>query len=544
MSDATGAAERRRRRERGYFESGRWTDEAVGWVSGLAAQRWGDRPYLLLDDVESLTYAEFHRWVVAVAADMVSHGVSRGDRVYVQLPNCLEAVVVQVAAFRIGAVAVPVVPIYREHEMRQILADAKPAVIAAPAVHRDRQPVEELDRLIAEAGLEVRARYIVGGSREGWQALPSREGDADESSLPDPAQADGLALILYTSGTTSAPKGAMFNSRALFASSRMWRFGLDLDAKDVIVACAPVAHLAGFMDAFLIPTAIGGKGLILSSWNPDANVRIIEKHRGSHSNGAPVFLLDLVERYERGEGAQHKLTFFMAGGAGVAPSLVQRADAIGVSSFRNYGMTETMGSVTLMSKQDSLERRGEWDGKPYEGMELEIIDEDRRVLAAGEVGQIRVRGPQLMLGYTDPVVTASQMDEEGWFYPGDLGFVDGEGWLKCVGRTKDIINRGGEKFPSQDIEEAIVSHPTIQLAAVAGLPDERLGERVAAFVTLRPGADWPGAEAMKVYLNDAKLSRQKIPVEWHVLSDMPRTASGKIRKNELVERAADLVAAL
>jgi acyl-CoA synthetase (AMP-forming)/AMP-acid ligase II len=314
----------------------------------------------------------------------------------------------------------------------------------------------------------------------------------------------------------------------------MWRFGLDLSARDVVVACAPVAHLAGFMDAFLIPTAVGGKGLILSTWDPDRNVRIIEERGGTHSNGAPVFLLDLVERYERGEAATHRLTFFMAGGAGVAPSLIARAGEVGVSSYRNYGMTETMGSVTLMAKSDPLERRGEWEGHAYEGMELEIVDEDRQPVAAGTVGEIRVRGPQLMLGYTDPVVTAAQTDAEGWFYPGDLGFLDEEGWLKCVGRLKDIVNRGGEKFPTLDIEELIVAHPAIQSVAVTGLPDERLGERVAAFVTLRPGSEWPGASDVCAFLDDRRLMKQKIPVEWHLLEELPRTASGKVRKNELV----------
>lgn len=537
--NAVGTLEdRRRERERRYREAGQWTDEAIGWVSTLAARRWGDRPYLLLDDTASLSYTQFDDWVTAIAGDMADRGVQRGDRIFVQLPNCLEAVVMQVAAFRIGAVAVPVIPLYREHEVSQILQDARPSVVVAPAMHRDRKLTEEIDRVIERSGLDVKVRYSVGDAA-GWMPVPDRSGAARYvGKLPDPAAADELALILYTSGTTSAPKGAMFNSRAMFASSRMWRFGLDLNSSDVVVACAPVAHLAGFMDAFLIPTAVGGQGLVLSGWDADRNVKIIEKRRGSHSNGAPVFLSDLVERYERGEGAGHKLTFFMAGGAGVAPSLVARADAVGVVSYRNYGMTETMGSVTLMDKNDSLERRGEWDGHAYEGMEVEIVDEDRTPVPADTVGEIRVRGPQLMLGYTDEVVTAGQMDDEGWFYPGDLGFLDAEGWLKCVGRLKDIVNRGGEKFPTQDIEEAIVAHISIQAAAVIGLPDERLGERVGAFVTLRPGADWIGVEAMRAYLDEAKLMKQKIPVEWYVVGELPRTASGKVRKVELVAIAA------
>lgn len=528
------AAKRRDERERGYYASGQWTGESIGWVSHLAAERWGERPYLLLDDTDELTYGEFDRWVRAVAADMVAAGVIPGDRVLVQLPNCLEAVVLQVAAFRIGAVAVPIIPIYREHEVRQIIADARPTVVAAPSTHRTRRPTEEIDRILADTGVETRVRYVVGDATEGWTGVPARDADIDLTvELPEPATAEGLALILYTSGTTSAPKGAMFDSRAMFASSRMWRFGLDLSARDVVVACAPVAHLAGFMDAFLIPTAVGAKGLILSTWDPDRNIRIIEERGGTHSNGAPVFLLDLVERYERGEAPSHRLTFFMAGGAGVAPSLIARAGDVGVSSYRNYGMTETMGSVTLMSKSDPLHRRGEWEGHAYEGMELEIVDENRRPQVAGTVGEIRVRGPQLMLGYTDAAVTAQQTDVEGWFYPGDLGFLDEAGWLKCVGRLKDIVNRGGEKFPTLDIEEIIVAHPSIQSVAVTGLPDERLGERVAAFVTLRPGAEWPGASALCAFLDDRQLMKQKIPVEWHRLAELPRTASGKVRKNEL-----------
>lgn len=523
-----------RERQRDFEEKGIWTLESIGWMSELAAERWPDREFLIAGD-DRFTYLEFNRWVRIVAGDLVKRGVQSRDRVMVQLTNCVEAIVFQVAAFRIGAVAVPVLPIYREHEVRQIIRSSTPSVIVGQARYRDRAPTGEIDAILAELALPVKAKFSVGEPVDGWEIPPQRDASQGRISLPSPAAADECALILFTSGTTSAPKGALLSSRAMLASARLWRLWLDLTTEDVALTCAPVSHIAGFLDAFLIPASIGGKAVLLTSWDPDVAVELVERERATFTNGAPVFLSDIVDRYEaEGEPRGHRLRIFIAGGAGVSPQLIERADTVGICAFRNYGMTECAGSTTITRLQAPLERRAEWDGILVEGSELEIVGEDDQVLPPGEVGRVRLRGPQLMSAYTDAAATAAQLSDEGWFYPGDVGMVDDHGWFKCVGRTKDIVNRGGEKFSTSDIEEAISRHPSIHRVAVAGVPDERLGERVAAFVSLRDGYEWRGPDELIDFLHDARLAKQKIPVEWHHLREVPMTASGKIRKLELI----------
>jgi acyl-CoA synthetase (AMP-forming)/AMP-acid ligase II len=165
---------------------------------------------------------------------------------------------------------------------------------------------------------------------------------------------------------------------------------------------------------------------------------------------------------------------------------------------------------------------------------MEAVGDDRKPLPPGVHGELRIRSPQLLIGYTDPRATAAQIDADGWFYTGDVGTVDEQGWLTISGRVKDIINRAGEKFSARDIENAIASHPTVDQAAVVGLPDDRLGEIVGAFVTLREPREWHGPHELVDHLNQLKFAKQKIPVEWHVLDALPQSVSGKLKKQELL----------
>ena len=259
----------------------------------------------------------------------------------------------------------------------------------------------------------------------------------------------------------------------------------------------PLSHLGGFVAGVILPAFLGARAVILPSWRPDHAVQVIEREKVSVMMGATVFLQDLVSRYAAGAGAAHRLTTYMCymcAGATIPPVLIRKAHDVGVFATRNYGMTETAGICTGATPADPVDRRCEWDGRLLTGMEIEAVDEQRRPLADGQPGELRIRGPQLFDGYTDPVMTAAQFDDDGWFYPGDVGIV-ADGWVKMTGRSKDIINRGGEKFPAQDIEQALLSHPDVAAVAVTPVPDSRFGEAVGAWVVLQPGVTWDGPPA-------------------------------------------------
>ena len=513
-----------------YRADGLWRGDRIGDLLPTQAARHHDKELFCFEG-RRVTYREFEGWTTAVAADLVQRGVRPRDRVLVQLPNCLEALVLQVAAFRIGAIDVPVVPIYREHEMRRIVADCRPAAIAVAAALSSRRPAEETDTLLDELGHKPLVRYLVGGTRDGWeQVAADPEPDVE---LPEPLPPDEPALLLYTSGTTSAPKGALLTSEALYAHMCSFRDALRAGEHTVTLAATPLSHLSGFIAGVIFPAFLGGRSVIMRGWKPDDAMSLIERERVTLMMGATVFVNDLVERYERGLSAGYRLPTYACAGAAIPGTVVDRASKVGVTVVRAYGMTETAGVCAIAGAADPLARRRDWDGRLLPGMEIQAVDDDRRLLPVGSVGDLRIRGPQLLSGYTDTALTKAQIDEDGWFYPGDVGRVDAAGWVQMTGRSKDIINRGGEKFSTMDIELAIASHEDVESVAVTAIPDARLGEGVGAWLVLRSGAVWQGPERVIAHLERAKLAKQKTPTEWHVVAEIPRSVSGKIQKHQL-----------
>lgn len=518
-----------------YHAAGLWTDDRIGWMLRDATDQGPDRDFLVFED-RSLTYREVSAWVQRAATDLVATGLGPGDRMLLQLPNCLEALVYQLAAFRIGVVVAPVIAIYRSHELGHIVDDLMPRAVVVASELGDRTPTAELDQILGDRGLTGTVKYCVGTAPHGWHETVRSDGPAPPTvDLPDPLPPQECCLILYTSGTTALPKGVMLSSQALISQARCFQQTLDLGPSDTVVCVAPLSHLAGFLNGFLLPAAAGARTVLLPKWDPDAAVDTIERHRGTFCVSAPLFLSDVVERYEHGHSADHRLGLWCCGAAPPPPGLIERADAVGIKAFRAYGMTESSGSCTLARKDDPLELRGGTDGRAVGGVEISAVDEHRNPLPSGEQGELRIRGPQLLLGYTDPTHTTVQLDDDGWFYTGDVGVVDDDGWVRLRGRLKDIINRGGEKFPTRDIEDAIGSHPEVAAVAVVGVPEERLGEAVAAFLVLSPGSEWHGPGPILDHLTSLDLAKAKRPVEWHVLDTLPMTVTGKVQKTKLVE---------
>jgi acyl-CoA synthetase (AMP-forming)/AMP-acid ligase II len=487
-----------------------------------------------------LTFSELDRWSDTCAAAFAAAGVGPGRAVLVFSLNRLEVMVACAAAWKIGAVAVPVVAIYRRHELRHILADSTPAVIVTSEAIGDRSVREEIDEVLADIGHEPAARYLMDAAStvsEGWSAFPPRPEKVPDRILVETAR-DGSreCLRLYTSGTTAAPKGARLSSSAVVFASCAYRDILGLTEADVSIALAPVAHIGGLYSACLVPLVSGGASVVLPRWTRDAGFEAILRHGVTWSTGAAVFLSDIVGEYERRDDPSlHVMRTFTSGGARTPPELVRRADRLGIRAMRVFGMTETAGPITMGHLDSSLERRAEWDGCLVPGNQARIVDDLGDVVPPGTEGNLQITGAQVMLGYTDEALTAAQM-RHGWFDPGDRAVLSEDGWLRFAGRTKDIINRGGEKFSASDIELAIVSHPAVEAAAVIGVPDERLGEVVAAHVVLRNGGVASPVELID-HLLAYGLAKAKLPVEWNFPDALPRTASGKVQKHLLGGRS-------
>ncbi len=500
----------------------------VGWLAPAAAERWPGREYLLYEG-QRTTFSELSQRTDGLAVDLLRHGVAPGDRVLIQLPNGLDIVLLQLAAWRIGAVAVPVVSIYRERELRQIVDLVRPAVVATSATLGGRSPVTELNTVLSELEHTPKVRYVTQGSHDGWSALPEGRSRA-VGVLPEPAAADLPCLLLFTSGTTGAPKAVELTSTALLEATNGW-LELALTPDDVALAVGPLAHIGGMIPGCLVPLTVGCRVVVLPRWEPEVALRTIVDERVTYTTGAPVFLSDLTALCEQRGVTALGVEHFVCGGAVTPADLIRRADAVGIAASRGYGMTETAGLVALAPPGATLEQRCSFDGHVVQGLDVRAVDDAGVPQSPGTVGNLRIRGPQLLRRYTDEGATRAQLCD-GWFDPGDVGRVLADGWLEIRGRTKDIINRGGEKFSARDIEDALTEHPAVLAAVVAPVPDPRFGEAVCAFLVLTRSVS---PDELEQFLLDSQMTKAKVPSEWHVVEGLPTTATGKVRKNELLE---------
>ena len=457
----------------------------------LAAAVNADAVACVVDDHRH-TFGQLHARSAAVAAALRDGGVRRGDRVLIQLPNGVELIAAILGCWRLGAIAVPVLPLFRVSETTAALRQTTPsAVIAAADLGGKRSPAAEVDEAADAASVRPLVRLVVGAARDGWSAFPGPIAGAvaNFGGFTDPG---ACALILFTSGTTAAPKGVRHDSRSLLAEMNSYRRGAGLTDGDVVFNPAPIAHIGALVISTLVPWCVGTPVVVLSRWDPARAVAVIEREKVTFAVGAPVFLDELVQRYEAPGYRGHRVSRFQTGAAPTPPALLARADAVGVAAWRAWGMTEAP-SISYGSGHDALERRANTDGRVEPGSEVVAVDDAGAVLPPGSEGELLLRSPKQMMGYIEDVSGAIRGD--GWLTTGDIGIVDADGWVRVTGRIKDIINRGGEKFSAREIENALCEHPAIAAAAVLGVPEPRLGEQVVAYVTTRAGQRFPGFDA-------------------------------------------------
>ncbi|HEY3630920.1 MAG TPA: AMP-binding protein [Jatrophihabitantaceae bacterium] len=516
-------------------------EPGVGVLLTDAARRWPGRRALSVDG-RDYRFDELLQRAGRYAAMLTAVGVRADDAVLMQLPNGIELVALTHAAWLLGAVPVPIVSLYRERELASVLADCRPRVIVGTAERGTRRPVAELDAAMAAVDCRPAARWCIGPPPPGWQALddpaaasPARPAaPAAPPAAAAPALADRCVVVLYTSGTTSEPKGVMHDSRTLLATVETYRRAAALDEQDTVFVPAPMGHVGALVGAAVLPCVLGASVVLLPRWQAAAAAELIAAERVTFAAGASILLAELVEAYEGGAHPEWRVPRFHTGAAAVSPELVERAEAVGITAWRAWGMTE-FPSIATGGMHAPRDRRVASDGRIEPGVEVKAVDPAGRPVPEGTEGELFVRGAKLMLGYSRPDRTAESVDADGWFRTGDRGVLDA-GWVTVTGRVKDLINRGGEKFAARDIEDAICAHPVLAAAAVLGAPDPRWGEVVVAFVTVRPGADFPGERAMAAYLSGTGLARQKVPVAWRVVDRLPRTATGKVEKRTLLAR--------
>jgi acyl-CoA synthetase (AMP-forming)/AMP-acid ligase II len=518
----------------GWRQAGLWTDSTVSHV--IAGDCDLTATACVVDD-ERYTLGELRDWSVAVAMALRDHGVTAGDRVLVQLANSAELLASIMACWRLGVIAVPVLPMFLAHELTAVLRQIRPSAVIAG--NDKRALTAEMDTALDAADVRP-VRFSVGRAADGWAGFPGRaatSSDGDVSTLPGFAEPGACVLVLFTSGTTAEPKGVRHDSYSLLAEVNSYRRSAALSRRDVIFNPAPVAHVGALVVSLLVPWAIGCPVVLQSRWDPRRAVQMIAREKVTFAVGAPVFLNELVQEYESADAGGHRVTKFQTGAASTSTTLLRRAATVGIVAWRAWGMTEAP-TLTYGTVGDDLDRRAGTDGRVEPGSDVRAVDELGRPLPDGTEGELLVRSPKQMMGYVAATPSASRSDErsDGWVATGDLGVVDAERWVTITGRLKDIINRGGEKFSCHEIEDALSAHPAINAVAVLGVPEQRLGEQVVAYLTTRSGAHYPGYDALVEHLTNSRLAPQKHPVAIVVLDELPMTPTGKVLKAALARR--------
>ena len=464
---------------------GRWYRRPGGPWDGptldgaLSAAR--TRKSALVDGGVRLSTVELHHLAARVAGGLRAAGVRRRDVVTWQLPNRWEAVVLYRACWRLGAVAAPV------HHL------AGPADVDAMLGGLDVRLAVEEDRL---ASL-LDARPLPPGVR------PARPADA--------------AVVLFTSGSSGAPKGVIHTQRGLAYKAILMAGVHGLRRRDCVLMPAPLAHISGLLNGVLVPGVAGVRSVLQSRWEPDAALDLIEAENVSFMIGPPTFFVGLRDAGSFAPERVGSLRLISCGGAGVTADFVKEtADALGARVKRTYGSTEAP-TVTTAHDGDSRRKARTTDGRPTGEVELRIDP------ASGEV---LVRGPELFAGYTDRSRNAAAFARGGWFRTGDLGAVDDDGWLTITGRINDVIIRGGENISIAEVEAVCEAHPAVRHAVAAGYRSRRLGERVGVAVVLAPGKRF-GLEECRAWFAERGITKFKVPERIVAVDAVPVLAAGK-----------------
>jgi len=514
-----------------YRRFGYVSDLTMSTSVARAARQWGARP-AVIEGGHQLTYQELLELVERAAGWLAGAGVGPGNVVCWQTPNWWEAHVLGLAVWHAGAISCPIAPFYREHELRQVIEQVRPAAVVTAETFRGFAHAEAFDDLLAGAGLGDVARVVLRGTRPGWSSFDVvTHGSRQEAAA---VSADEPCLILFTSGTTAGAKAAVHSSRSLLAETRQLADAWGLSTDDVAYMAAPLQHVTGVLNAMTIPLLVGASAVLAERWDPDVAVADIMRHRVTYSAGATVFLQELTEA-ACAAGVHLPLRNFACGGAAVPRAVMERSEEQGIPASRVYGMTE-LPTVTVMNRAHPFDLRAETDGAIAPGVQVRVVGADGAPSAAGCAGELLVRGPEQMLGYLDPAANQAALDDAGWFSTGDVGVVDGAGYVTITGRLKDVINRGGEKFSARDIEDLLITHPAVRAAAVVPGPDVRFGEVPVAFVVCDQRGQ-ASADELARHLHATGLARQKTPVAWHFVDALPMTPSGKVKKFELADTA-------
>ena len=467
---------------------------------------------------ERTTYAELHHRVVRLGHVLRGLGVGAGDRVAYVGPNHPAFVDALFATHSLGAIFVPLNFRLAAPELDFMLDDCGASVLMyAP----------EMAAAVADLATYTGTRVAVAETADG----------ADDSPIDTPVKGSDPALILYTSGTTGRPKGAVLTHDNLLWNSLHMMIDVDIGGDEVTLIGAPLFHVAA-LDQTLLPTLLkGGASVIMPTWDVDDCFDLIKEHGVTWMFGVSAMFAGLVQSPRWDTADLSSVRTLMSGGAPIPAALISAYQERGLVFCQGYGLTETAPGATFLRPEQSMDKAGT-AGTPCFFVDVRVVTDDLDDAAPGVAGEVLVQGPNVTPGYWGRTEATEAAFVDGtWLRTGDLATIDDDGYLTIVDRVKDMYISGGENVYPAEIEAALFEHPAVVEAAVIGVPDDRWGEVGAAYVVTRSGAS-TDADELRAFLR-TRLAGYKVPVHVHLVDDLPRTGSGKVRKPALRELAQD-----
>ncbi|HGF1997574.1 TPA: medium-chain fatty-acid--CoA ligase [Escherichia coli] len=518
-------------RRAAYRQQGLWGDASLADYWQQTARAMPDKIAVVDNHGASYNYSALDHAASCLANWMLAKGIESGDRIAFQLPGWCEFTVIYLACLKIGAVSVPLLPSWREAELVWVLNKCQAKMFFAPTLFKQTRPV---DLILPLQNQLPQLQQIVGVDKLAptTSSLSLSQIIADNTPLTTAitTHGDELAAVLFTSGTEGLPKGVMLTHNNILASERAYCARLNLTWQDVFMMPAPLGHATGFLHGVTAPFLIGARSVLLDIFTPDACLALLEQQRCTCMLGATPFVYDLLNVLEKQPADLSALRFFLCGGTTIPKKVARECQQLGIKLLSVYGSTESSPHA-VVNLDDPLSRFMHTDGYAAAGVEIKVVDDARKTLPPGCEGEEASRGPNVFMGYFDePELTARALDEEGWYYSGDLCRMDEAGYIKITGRKKDIIVRGGENISSREVEDILLQHPKIHDACVVAMPDERLGERSCAYVVLKAPHHSLSPEEVVAFFSRKRVAKYKYPEHIVVIEKLPRTASGKIQK--------------
>lgn len=533
-----------------FRSKGYWDSKSLAWYVDKFAAEAPDK-VVLTDDYTTLTRDELRAQAYRFAASLKKLGVVAGDRVQVQLPNWNEYVVIYLALARLGAILVPTMPVYRDDEVKYVIdnAGAKISIVTEEFRHFNyanmiaeiRKTTPGIENVIIVRG------NATGGNLSFDDLITGDSVPTDDELGPVPGPDENHAVI-YTSGTESRPKGCQHTFATMaFTAHSLAKDVFGLTEDDVMFMPTPVTHATGLAAGVMLPLMYGAAIHLVDVWEPNDGLRRIEQYKTTVSIAATPFLQMALGALKGGSTSDiSSMRIWASAGAPIPEAMLKdwRNLIPGCLALPVYGNSEAL-IVTAMRKDDPEEKAVSTDGRAPEGIVVEIRDEDNKPVGVGEEGEIKFTSPGMLVAYwQNAEKTAETIGADGFFASGDLGKLDDEGFLRVTGRIKDLIIRGGLNISAREVEENAATHPAIAAIAAVSMPDDRMGEKVCAFI-VAAGDERLTIEELAVYLqSERRIAAQKCPEKIIYIDELPSTATGKVKKFELRQiAAASLVSA-